>query len=108
MKRFTLVLICVIGFNMQAQNTSYNWSDDYKSVLKDAKVQDKFIVLFFNDTENSEGASKIQSEIFETNTFKSLSSKALLLQVNSGHTLSNTQSVNNNNKPSNKLFLPKN
>ncbi|OUR90877.1 hypothetical protein A9Q87_13120 [Flavobacteriales bacterium 34_180_T64] len=81
MKKILLLVICVFSLNMFGQDTTNNWSNDYKTVLETAKSQNKAIVFYFIDADNSEKDRLIQSELFGSQEFKSLASKVVLLKV---------------------------
>ena len=88
-------MFCVFSITVYAQNTNYNWSNDYREVLKEAKTQQKFIVLYFSDSQNSDN-NALQATIFETEAFKRLTTRALLLKVHALNSegIAETETVN--------------
>ena len=81
MKKIILIIICMITSLGYAQDL--NWSTDYKEVLQNAKALDKPILMYFTNDEISEDSKLLESEFFNTQSFKALSNKIILLKVES-------------------------
>ena len=58
-----------------------NWQTDYKSVLKQAKKDKKNVLVYFTGSDWCPPCKMLKRDLFETDTFKELSSDYVLLYV---------------------------
>ena len=81
MKKITLILLCVMSLNVFAQEKQFNWKTSFEEARLASKDQNKPILVFFTNQQDSESLKTLRSDFFGTDTFKSLSNKMILLFV---------------------------
>jgi hypothetical protein len=81
MKKITLILFCAISLNIFAQEKQFNWKTSFEEASLASKNQNKPILVFFTNQQDSESLKTMRSDFFGTDTFKMLSDKMILLFV---------------------------
>lgn len=81
MKKIILILLCIMSLNVFAQEKQFNWNTNFEDARKASKNQDKPILVFFTNQQDSENLRTLRSDFFGTDTFKELSDKMILLLI---------------------------
>lgn len=82
-------VLVVFTINATAQD-QYNWNTDYKAALELSKSQDKPILAFVVDQQESEALQLLKKKFFNSESFQAISSQLVLLQLD----VSDQQSYN--------------
>ena len=79
---YTLALFTLFSFSTTKENTSsVDWQTDYEKVLKKAKKEKKNVLVYFTGSDWCPPCKMLKRDLFETDAFKQLSSKYVLLYV---------------------------
>ena len=89
MKKLICILVLLVGFQMSAQD-EFNWLTDYKVALKQSDTQNKPILAFVINNQNTENLEVLKKEFFGSEGYKKLAPKVILLKLD----VSNTTSYN--------------
>ncbi|MBO6607473.1 hypothetical protein [Psychroserpens sp.] len=89
MKKLVYFVLFVFTLNVAAQE-QYTWNTDYKSALQLSKSQDKPILAFVVNQQQSEATELLKAEFFASASFKAMASKLVLLKLD----VSDQQSYN--------------
>ena len=80
MKKFILLVVCLFGLNVFAQDAQFNLSEDLKQAMQISKNQDKPILLFFMDSKSKE-SMLMNEQIFSSSEFKRIAEHVILVKA---------------------------
>lgn len=85
MKKYFLILITFLSINAYSQVNEFKWEDNFTIARTVSKSQDKPILVYFTDNSKSEASMILDSEFFQSERFKALSNKVVLLLVDTSN-----------------------
>jgi len=89
MKKILFILVFAFTLQLSAQD-QLDWSTDYKVALKQAESQNKPILAFVTDHQETKALKLLNEKLFSAESFKSITSKMILLKLD----VSDKQSYN--------------
>ena len=81
MKHLILITLMALCLNLNAQTTSQKWLSDAKIALQAAENLQKPILIFVTDSNQNAVNKLMDSEIFDSENFKNITSKIILLKL---------------------------
>ncbi len=89
MKNLFFAVLFVFTLNVTAQD-QFNWNTDYKSALQLSKSQDKPILAFVVNQQETEALQLLKKEFFASEAFQEMAGQLILLKLD----VSDQQSYN--------------
>ena len=80
MKKLICILVVLVAFQTNAQDDS-NWLTDYKVALQQSETQNKPILAFVINNQNTENIEVLKKEFFGSEGYKKLAPKVVLLKL---------------------------
>lgn len=105
MKRFLITVASFVAFSAASMAAESGWLTDYEAAKKQAKEQNKPILINFTGTDWCGWCIKIEKEIFSKNEFKAYAKENLILmEVDFPEKKKQTDEVKAQNKKLDKEF----
>ncbi|MFK7782882.1 thioredoxin family protein [Psychroserpens sp.] len=82
MKHIFIIILFTITANLSAQINNQDWLTDYKEALKTSNTEKNPVLVFVTDNSSNEIISLLESQFFNSEDFKKISSSFVLLKLN--------------------------